>query len=179
MSLSASLLSSVRGRDRNVPDVRIESKAPPRPLDPYHRQPFARPSLTTQPVGHFPRKSGTTLERNNLTNLFPKGVPMAAVPQTRYQHLEHRPGSNYKQLWIKGRRIRAIVVDRAVNGVEPCTPEKFAKEYQVPLEAVLETLDYAAHHQDVLQADIAMEEEDMRRRGLDRPMRPGTPRAES
>jgi uncharacterized protein (DUF433 family) len=103
-----------------------------------------------------------------------------SVPETQNQHLERRPGSNHKQLWIKGRRIRAIVVERAIRSLEnPMSPEQFANEYGVPLEAVHEALVYAEHNADVLLADIAMEEDDMRRRGLDGPARPGQPQAES
>ena len=35
---------------------------------------------------------------------------MATKTETQYQHLEPRPGSNYRQLFLKGRRIRAAVV---------------------------------------------------------------------
>ena len=63
---------------------------------------------------------------------------MTTKTETQYQHLEPRPGSNYRQLWLKGRRIRAAVVDQAVPVREPFTPEEFAREYQVPIDAVLE-----------------------------------------
>ena len=61
---------------------------------------------------------------------------MAAEPQPQYQHLEARPGSNYRQLFLKGRRIRAAVVDEEIHGPDPRTPEEFARDFQVPLEAV-------------------------------------------
>lgn len=44
---------------------------------------------------------------------------MATETQTRYEHLERRPGSNYRQLFLKGRRIRAAVVDEVVHGPDP------------------------------------------------------------
>jgi uncharacterized protein (DUF433 family) len=66
---------------------------------------------------------------------------MTTRTETHYQHLEPRPGSNYRQLFLKGRRIRAAVVDEAIHGPDPFTPEEFASEYQVPLEAVLEALE--------------------------------------
>jgi hypothetical protein len=40
---------------------------------------------------------------------------MTTKTQTQYQHLEPRPGSNYRQLFLKGRRIRAAVVDEAIH----------------------------------------------------------------
>ncbi len=57
--------------------------------------------------------------------------------QTQYQHLESRPGSNYRQLFLKGRRIRAAVVDEAIHGPDPRSREEFAVDFRVPLEAVL------------------------------------------
>lgn len=66
---------------------------------------------------------------------------MSTEFETGYQHLESRPGSNYRQLFLKGRRVRAAVVYEAVHGPAPCTPEEFASDYQVPLEVVLEALD--------------------------------------
>ena len=55
---------------------------------------------------------------------------MTIKTETHYQHLEPRPGSNYRQSFLKGRRIRAAVVDEAIHGPEPFTPEEFASEYQ-------------------------------------------------
>jgi hypothetical protein len=40
-----------------------------------------------------------------------EGGAMSTKTKTEYQHLEPRPGSNYRQLFLKGRRIRAAVVD--------------------------------------------------------------------
>ena len=89
--------------------------------------------------------------------------------QTQYQHLEPRPGSNYRQLWLKGRRIRAAVVDESIHGPDPFTPEEFAREYQVPLEAVLEALDYVASNRPLIEQERDEEAADIRARGLDRP----------
>ncbi len=41
---------------------------------------------------------------------------MATSTAARYQHLEPRPGSNYRQRFLKGRRIRAAVVYEAFHG---------------------------------------------------------------
>ena len=88
-----------------------------------------------------------------------------------YQHLEYRPGSNYREMFIKGRRIRASVVDGTIHGPEPCTPEEFARDYQVPLEAVHEALDYVARNRALISEQRAREAADDRARGLDRPRR--------
>ena len=63
---------------------------------------------------------------------------MTIKSQTQYQHLEPRPGSNYRQLFLEGRRIRAVVVDESIHGPDPRTPEEFAQDFQIPLEVVLE-----------------------------------------
>lgn len=91
---------------------------------------------------------------------------MSTKTETHYEHLETRPGSNYRQLFLKGRRIRAAVVDEAVYGPDPCTPEEFARDYQVPLAAVLEALDYAAHNKDLIRLGRDREAADIRARGL-------------
>src|SRR6478672_1616821 len=97
---------------------------------------------------------------------------MAASTATHYQHLEPRPGSNYRQLFLKGRRIRAAVVEEAVHGPDPYTPEEFARDYDVPLEAVREALDYVARNFPLIEAERDREAADVRARGLDRPLRP-------
>jgi uncharacterized protein (DUF433 family) len=97
---------------------------------------------------------------------------MATPTATEYQHLEQRPGSNYRQLFLKGRRIRAAVVHEAVHGPDPYTPEEFAREYGVPIEAVREALDYAAANLSLIASERDREAADVRARGLDRPPRP-------
>jgi uncharacterized protein (DUF433 family) len=96
---------------------------------------------------------------------------MANSTVTQYQHLESRPGSNYRQLFLKGRRIRAAVVYEAVHGPDPYTPEEFAISYDVPLVAVREALDYVANNLPLIEAERDGEAADVRARGLDRPLR--------
>jgi uncharacterized protein (DUF433 family) len=91
---------------------------------------------------------------------------MATDSEVRYQHLEARPGSNYRGLFLKGRRIRAAVVYESVHGPDPYTPEEFAENFQVPLEAVLEALDYVDRNQALIQADRDREAASLRARGL-------------
>jgi uncharacterized protein (DUF433 family) len=91
---------------------------------------------------------------------------MSTEAQPHYQHLEARPGSNYRQLWLKGRRIRAAVVDEVVHGLDPRTPEEFAQEYQVPLEAVLEALDYVARNRPLIEQEREREAARLRAAGF-------------
>jgi hypothetical protein len=88
-----------------------------------------------------------------------------------YHHLEYRPGSNYREMFLKGRRIRASVVDGTIHGPEPCAPEEFARDYQVPVAAVHEALDYVARNRTLISEQRAREAADIRARGLDRPRR--------
>jgi uncharacterized protein (DUF433 family) len=97
---------------------------------------------------------------------------MATSTATQYKHLEPRPGSSYRQLFLTGRRIRAAVVYEAVHGLDPYTPEEFAREYGVPLDAVREALDYVANNLPLIEAERDREAADVRARGLDRPTRP-------
>lgn len=89
--------------------------------------------------------------------------------QVPYQHLESRSRSNYRQLWIKGRHIRAEVLYRLTIGTEPRTPEKVAQDYDLPVEAVYEAIDYARRHQALLAAERNRETSRMKTLGLDQP----------
>lgn len=86
-----------------------------------------------------------------------------------HHYLEPRPSSQYRQLWIKGRHIRAEVLYRCTVGAEARTPEEVAQDYELPVEAVREAIDYAVRNQDLLQAERAREEDRMKRLGLDKP----------
>ncbi len=91
---------------------------------------------------------------------------MTGKSQTQYQHLEARPGSNYRQLWIKGRRIRAAVVDETIHGPDPMTPEEFARDFKVPLEAVVEALEYVTQNRQLIEEERDREAASLRARGL-------------
>jgi len=54
-------------------------------------------------------------------------------------------------------RIRAEIIYRETIGLEPLAPEDVAKEYGLPVEAVLEAIDYCLHNQEVLDADRSCE----------------------
>ena len=94
---------------------------------------------------------------------------MTTTDQTQYQHLEARPGSNYRQLFLRGRRIRAAVVDEAIHGPDPRTPEEFARDFQVPLDAVVEALDYVSRNRPLIEQERDREAANLRARGLDGP----------
>ena len=76
-----------------------------------------------------------------------------------YRFLEARPRSAYHQLFIKGTRIRAEIIYRAhINLEEPRTPEQLSADYNLPLEAVREAIEYGRSDSPEIAADIAREE---------------------
>jgi uncharacterized protein (DUF433 family) len=63
-----------------------------------------------------------------------------------YPYLEHRPGSSYRQLFVKGTRIRAEVVYRRTVPIGEDgyfeTPEQVAADFNIPAEAVRDAVRY-------------------------------------
>jgi uncharacterized protein (DUF433 family) len=84
-----------------------------------------------------------------------------------YKYLRPKPGSNYRQLFVNG-RIRAEVLYRETVGSEPLAPEEVAREYGLPVEAVLEAIDYCRRHQDLLDAERSREEARIQAAGRDK-----------
>src|SRR5438128_1008240 len=74
-----------------------------------------------------------------------------------WKYLERRPGSSYLQLCIKGKRIWAwTLYCEFLNDKEPRTQEQLALDFDVPLEAVREAIEYC-------QADPPEIREDQRK----------------
>ncbi len=58
-----------------------------------------------------------------------------------YRHLSERSDSSYRELFISGTKIRAqSIVSEMEN--ECLTPAAIAADYHVPVEAVLEAIEY-------------------------------------
>jgi hypothetical protein len=76
--------------------------------------------------------------------------------QIQYKHLMPKRASNYRQLYVDG-RIRAEVIYRETVGTEPLTPDEVAREYNIPVEAVHEAIDYCVRNQALLDAERAAE----------------------
>ena len=89
-----------------------------------------------------------------------------------YQYLKLKPGSNYRQLFVNG-RIRAEILYRETVGLEPLAPEEVASEYGLPVEAVLEAIDYCLHNQELLDQERAREAARIKAAGRDK--RPNDP----
>jgi hypothetical protein len=85
-----------------------------------------------------------------------------------YKYLQpKRGGSNYRQLFVNG-RIRAEVLYRETVGREPLTAEEVAREYNLPVEAVLEAIDYSVKNKELLDKERAREEAWIRATGHDK-----------
>ena len=76
-----------------------------------------------------------------------------------YKYLGPRPGSRYHQYFINGTRIRAGVIYGLIAGPDQMTPEEAAANYNLPVDAVLECVDYCEKNADVLRQDWEQEEE--------------------
>ena len=82
-----------------------------------------------------------------------------------YEYLKPKRGSRYRQLFFG--RIRAEVLYRETVGSEPLTPDQVAREYNVPVEAVMEAIDYCVKNKDLLDAERAREDEQIKADGRD------------
>jgi uncharacterized protein (DUF433 family) len=72
----------------------------------------------------------------------------------QWRYLERRPGSSYQQMCIKGKRIWAwTVYCEFMNETEPRTPQQLAADFDVPLEAVREAIDYCQTNPPELRED--------------------------
>jgi len=77
---------------------------------------------------------------------------------TTYVHLAPNPKSAYKQLFVKGTRIRARVLYGWYACEEPLAPEDIAREFNLPIEAVREAIAYCESDPPELLEDYAREE---------------------
>jgi hypothetical protein len=94
----------------------------------------------------------------------------STTTEPEYRYLAPRPGSNYRQYYLKDRRkIRAEILYRMTVGPEPRTPEQVATDYKVPVEAVREAIEYCVLNEGLLREERDRETADLRARGLDRP----------
>jgi len=103
---------------------------------------------------------------------------MPTKPPPHYEHLERRPGSWYRQLFIKGTRIRAeVIYGMTVDGAPPhMTPEEVAEDMSLPIDAVRDAIRYCEAYPEEIEADHAREEALMEATGMNDPNYNGSPR---
>lgn len=94
---------------------------------------------------------------------------MASV-SAQYEFLERNPKSNYKQLFVKGTRIRArILYGQYMSEEEPRTLEEIAADYNLPVEAVRQAIAYCDTDPVEIREDFALEEAIMEATGMNDP----------
>lgn len=86
---------------------------------------------------------------------------------TTWKHLAPKPGSKYRQLFVKGRNVSA----RSLYGCyarddEPMSVEQIAADRQLPIEVVQEAIAYCESDPPELARDFAMETALLDARGM-------------
>jgi uncharacterized protein (DUF433 family) len=78
----------------------------------------------------------------------------ALRPEWRYRFLVQRPHAWRKQLVFKGRRLTVGQLLGAMR-TEQWSPEESAEQYDLPVEAVYEAIDYGERNAELLKAENA------------------------
>jgi uncharacterized protein (DUF433 family) len=95
---------------------------------------------------------------------------MNPATSTTWRYLAPNPNSCYKQLFIKGTRMRArVLYGMFMSAEEPMTPEQIATEFSLPLEAVKEAIAYCQTDPPELAEDLEREERLMKASGMNEP----------
>lgn len=94
---------------------------------------------------------------------------MGTPVPTPWKHLAPSPKSKYRQLFIKGRRIRARVLYGWYKCAEPRTAEEIAADYDLPVEAVQEAIAYCESNPPEIREDFEREERKMEATGMNDP----------
>jgi uncharacterized protein (DUF433 family) len=102
---------------------------------------------------------------------------MDTPKRTPWKYLAPNPCSFYKQLFLKGTRIRAeVIYGMTVDGSEPMTPEEVAADMNLPLEAVREAIAYCETCPEDIARDHAAERALMDATGMSDPNYKGVPK---
>ncbi len=87
-----------------------------------------------------------------------------------WRYLAPNPSSCYKQLFVKGTRIRArILYGMFMSAEEPMTPPEIAADFNLPLEAVQEAIAYCQTNPPEIVQDAQREERLMEASGMNDP----------
>ena len=82
-----------------------------------------------------------------------------------WQYLIARPHPWRKQLYIKGRKLLASTIwrDMTANGM---SPEQAAENWDLPLSAIYEAIDYCESHQELLKLEADEERYRLEAKGV-------------
>ena len=83
---------------------------------------------------------------------------------TRYKYLESRPESGAKRLFVKGRDFAADILYGQTVGEDALTPQEVSEGWRVPLEGVLEAIEYSEANLDLIHEERARELAKLRER---------------
>jgi uncharacterized protein (DUF433 family) len=87
-----------------------------------------------------------------------------------WKYLAPNPKSAYKQLFIKGRRIRArTLYGLYASAEDPMTAEQIAAEYDLAVDAVKEAIAYCQSNPPEIKEDSDREERIMQATGMNDP----------
>jgi uncharacterized protein (DUF433 family) len=90
---------------------------------------------------------------------------MSTKPPLEWLYLAPKPGSAYRQLFVKGTRIMArILYGMYMSEEEPRTPEEIAAVFNLPVEAVHEAIAYCQSNPPEIQEDWEREEANIKAR---------------
>ena len=88
---------------------------------------------------------------------------------TQYHYLEPDSKSNYKQLVVKGRGVKArTLYGHFMSTEEPRAPQEIAADYDLPLAAVHEAFAYCQTDPPEIREDSQREADSIHEMGLDR-----------
>jgi uncharacterized protein (DUF433 family) len=84
---------------------------------------------------------------------------------TQWQYLEQRPHAWRKQLYLKGKKLTAfgVLLDMIVNGE---TREEAANNWDLPLAAIDEVVQYCSTHQEFLKKEAHEERRYLEEQGI-------------
>ncbi len=95
---------------------------------------------------------------------------MSRSASITWHYLAPNPKSCYKQLFIKGTRIRArVLYGMFMSAEEPMTQEEIASEFNLPLEAVREAITYSQGNPPEFAQDLDRETRLMEASGMTDP----------
>lgn len=86
-----------------------------------------------------------------------------------WKYLERNPRSSYRQLFIKGRKITARTLYGQMVGEDARTPEQIAHDFDLPLEAVLESIEYCESKPPEIDQDYRYDDLLMEASGMNHP----------
>ena len=96
--------------------------------------------------------------------------PKETSDKRQWAYLAANPQSAYRQLFVKGTRIRArVLYGLFMSEEEPRTPAEIAKAYSLPVDAVKEAIAYCEGKPKEIEEDFRREEALMEATGMNDP----------